>query len=95
MASRLTPVTYELVVTERDVTELDVIEHDSSQWSDDEYVKVVSVDAPTYEGPYEATPSWSEQTFDTANHLMLDDFAIRSIQQLEVSNTAGGLTLTI
>lgn len=48
-----------------------------------------------YEGPYEAVPSWQEQTLATANRVMRNDLSIEAIVKLEVINDSGGLTLTI
>lgn len=75
--------------------EHELIEDGAVIWGADEYIAVVDSDAPGYEGPYEVTPSWDDQTFATANHLMNEDFEVGHILQLEVTNDAGGLTLTI
>ena len=49
----------------------------------------------TYDGPYEAIPTWDEQTFRTKGYGMKDDFIVDRIIKQEVRNDAGGLTLTI
>ena len=66
-----------------------------AEWGASEYIPYVASEAPDYEGPYEATPSWSDQTFATSYRLMRDNFEVESIVQLEAPNDAGGLTLTI
>lgn len=65
------------------------------EWGADEYVAVIGSDAPEYDGPYEVTPTWEDQAFPTADHLMTDDFEVSQILKLEAPNDAGGLTLTI
>ncbi len=75
--------------------EHELIEDRAVIWGADEYIAVVDSDAPEYDGPYEVTPLWSDQTFATADHLMTDDFEVSRILELEVPNDAGGLTLTI
>lgn len=64
-------------------------------WGSTEYIEMRAVPVEDYEGPYSAVPSWSSQTFDTANRYMTEDFGVESILELEVANEAGGLTLTI
>lgn len=50
----------------------------------------------TYDGPYEVTPLVaSEVVLETRKKLMRDDVTVRKIPQYEVSNDAGGYTLTI
>lgn len=48
-----------------------------------------------YHGEYEATPMWSEQIFATGGCNMEYDFTVHTILKQEVSNEAGGLTLSI
>jgi hypothetical protein len=50
---------------------------------------------PTYGGPYEVTPHFFEQTLETNNKLMTDDVTVEVIPAHEVTNPAGGLTVTI
>lgn len=64
-------------------------------WGNDEFIKVIDGEAGRYEGLYEATPSWDEQVYPTADKVLFDDFTVHSIVKLEVPNIAGGLTLTI
>lgn len=50
---------------------------------------------PSFDGPYEVTPRFHEQTLETKNKLMIDDVTVEVIPAHEVSNPAGGLTVTI
>lgn len=50
---------------------------------------------PSYDGPYEVTPRFHEQTLKTKNKLMTDDVTVEVIPAHEVTNPAGGLTVTI
>lgn len=53
------------------------------------------VETEHYYGPYEFTPSWEEQTGETANKFMEDDILVHPIQYYETSNEAGGITFII
>lgn len=48
-----------------------------------------------YEGPYEVIPDFIDQTLETATKIMSDDVVVKEIPVAEVSNPAGGVTLTI
>ena len=48
-----------------------------------------------YNGEYEATPTWGEQAFATSGKKMRSDFAVHPINEMEIPNESGGLTLTI
>ena len=48
-----------------------------------------------YEGPYEVIPAFDDQILETAEKTMSDDVVVKEIPVAEVSNPAGGLTLTI
>ena len=48
-----------------------------------------------YEGEYSVTPQITAQTLETENKLMTDDLTIKAIPYFEVSNLAGGSTVTI
>lgn len=86
----------EIEVILQDSSELEIeLWSDSLDISEDEFVRVIATDAETYEGPYEAVPSWEQQTFGTASRIMSQDFAVDSIIKLEAPNDAGGLTITI
>nr|DAM59831.1 MAG TPA: hypothetical protein [Caudoviricetes sp.] len=51
---------------------------------------------PTYEGEYEVTPRVDEPVvLHTKAKRMNDDVTVKKIPQYEVSNAAGGKTLTI
>lgn len=64
-------------------------------WGSNEYIDMRAVPVEDYEGPYSTVPSWNDQTFATADRYMTDNFEVSSILELEVTNEAGGLTLTI
>lgn len=64
-------------------------------WGSNEYIDMRAIPVEDYDGPYSAVPSWSDQTFSTADRYMTDNFEVSSILELEVTNDAGGLTLTI
>lgn len=49
----------------------------------------------TYDGPYEVTPDFEDQVLETEDLLMSDDVIVKEIPVAEVTNPAGGLTLTI
>lgn len=51
--------------------------------------------AEIYEGSYTVIPSVESQTLETASKTMADDLLVESIPFYEVSNTAGGVTVTI
>lgn len=50
---------------------------------------------PPYEGDYAVIPTLDDQTFDTKNKKMLDDFSVLKIPYEEVSNEGGGTTAII
>ena len=49
----------------------------------------------TYDGPYEVIPDFEDQVLETEDLLMSDDVVVKEIPVAEVSNPAGGLTLTV
>ena len=50
---------------------------------------------PVYEGEYSVTPRFVEQKLETKDKLMTDDVTVEIIPAHEVTNPAGGLTVTI
>ena len=72
---------------------LDVAD-DALVWGTDEYVRVVTSDAGTYAGPYEADALFSEQVFSTQAKLMVHDFSVHAINYTEAPNDSG-VTVTI
>ena len=50
---------------------------------------------PSYDGPYEVTPRFYEQKLETKEKLMTDDVTVDVIPVHEVTNPAGGITVTI
>ena len=63
-------------------------------WGSTEYIEMRAVPVDDYEGPYSAVPSYSSQTFDTANRYMTDDFTVNAINYTEAPNDSG-ITVTI
>ena len=55
----------------------------------------VRPDAEYYEGEYSVTPKVTAQTLETENKLMSEDLTVKAIPYFEVSNLAGGSTVTI
>lgn len=52
-------------------------------------------DTAWYEGEYEVIPKVAAQKLETANKMMAKDLTIKEIPYFEVSNLAGGSTVTI
>ena len=50
---------------------------------------------PHYEGEYEVTPTFADQTMETSGLLMEEDVKIEAIPVARVSNNAGGMTVII
>lgn len=50
---------------------------------------------PTYDGEYSVTPHFYAQKLETKEKLMTDDVTVEVIPAHEVTNPAGGLTVTI
>ena len=48
-----------------------------------------------YKGSYKITPSIEQQVANTKGYLMEDDMTVRAIPYAEVTNSAGGTTVTI
>lgn len=46
-------------------------------------------DVDMYDGTYEAIPKVDEQSFETANKMMVDDFVVKGIPYYETSNQKG------
>ena len=51
---------------------------------------------PTYDGDYIVVPSvWQEQSIPTKNKKLIDNVTVTKVPYAEVSNEAGGKTITI
>ena len=48
-----------------------------------------------YEGEYSVSPKFTEQTLPTAKKILTEDVRVEEIPYFEVSNNAGGTTVTI
>lgn len=68
---------------------------DALVWGTDEYVRVVTSDADEYDGPYEATPAATAQTFPTTGKLMVREFTVNPIPSNWGLITWNGSTLTV
>ena len=64
-------------------------------WGTSEYVPMVTTDLPEYEGPYEATPTRSTQTFPTSDKAMTRDFTVNPIPSNYGLITWDGSKLTV
>lgn len=61
----------------------------------DRTVALPTSDIKAYHGTYSVTPTLNEQTLATANKYLSRDIIVQSIPVAEVSNSAGGTTITI
>ena len=75
--------------------EHDLVDDGAVTWGADEYIQVVGSDAPEYGGPYEVTPTSSEQTLDTDGMLMREDVTVHEVPYHETTNESGGYTISI
>lgn len=57
----------------------DIADGQAVEFGEDEYIAVVSTEAPTYDGPYEAVPTGATQTFSTGGKVMASDFTVAPI----------------
>ena len=62
---------------------------------DHAYVDPSGEQAEKYNGPYEITPRIHEQSFETAQKLMIQDLTVLEIPYAPVANDSGGVTVTI
>lgn len=61
-----------------------------------EHFQKVTIEATEYyKGEYKITPKTESQTLATAQKKMSDNLVVKAIPYYEVSNTAGGTTVTI
>ena len=58
------------------------------RWETVEYVPYVPT-GHQYEGPYEVTPTLSEQSLETRNRTMTDDVTVHAVPLYEVGNEWG------
>lgn len=68
---------------------LKVIDTAKVNFTQDQYIKVVSVDADEYDGSYEVTPSVNAQTLNTADKILRQDVSVLGIPTYETSNQYG------
>lgn len=50
---------------------------------------------PVYDGVYEVTPAFQEQSLSTADKVLKEDVKVKAIPRYDVTNTAGGVTVYI
>lgn len=55
----------------------------------------VSVEAFSYDGAYDVTPTTEPQTLKTKNKYLKDDVVVKSIPYSEIANVANGITVII
>lgn len=53
------------------------------------------IDGRHYDGEYEVTPDFNEQTLETRGLLMADDVSVHAIQVSRTTNPSGGTTVFI
>lgn len=87
--------TTEWVVDLGDEYEHELVDGGDVIWGADEYIPVVTSDAPPYGGPYEVTPATYEQTLDTDGTFMRDDVTIHEVPYYKTTNDSGGYTFSI
>ena len=56
---------------------------------------IINWEGDPYEGPYEVTPHFSEQTLETEHKTMSSDVTVHEIPVVRTSNLQGGLTVVI
>lgn len=57
--------------------------------------RISGSDYPAWPGSYTVTPAAQARTVQTRNYRMTADMTVEAIPYAEVSNTAGGTTVTI
>lgn len=60
-----------------------------------EAIELSPTDLPSYAGSYQISPSFLDQTLETAGLMMREDMTIKRIPIAEVSNNSGGMTVII
>lgn len=60
-----------------------------------EVSELLPANLPSYAGSYRVSPSFLDQTLETAGLVMNDDLTIKQIPIAEVSNNSGGVTVII
>lgn len=50
---------------------------------------------PIYDGVYEVTPAFTEQSLSTADKVLKEDVKVKAIPRYDVANTSGGVTVYI
>lgn len=58
-------------------------------------VAVINWEGDTYEGEYEVTPRWTEQSLETQGKTMMHDVTVHEIPVIRTTNPSGGITIVI
>lgn len=85
----------DLIVIGHEAADLDVLGGAVTEFTEDQYIPMIQTDAPEYEGPYEATPAATAQTFPTTGKLMVREFTVNPIPSNWGLITWNGSTLTV
>ena len=84
-----------LEVEDRDAVELVVGELPPVSFDVGEYVPMVTILPPEWEGPYEVTPTAEAQTLDTTGHLMTQSLTVAPIPSNWGLITWNGSVITV
>lgn len=85
------PCSVRLKVDEGAATALSVGDAPATTWSSAEYIPYRVTELPDWEGPYEVTPSDSEQVLEVDGHAMRGNLVVKPIPSNWGRITWGGL----
>lgn len=95
----MTQEIYEPILLDIDLSieeyDFDVDDESTFDFDTDTEIRIISTEGERYEGSYEVTPTFYQQTLETNNKVMSDDVIIHPIAVSTVSNPAGGNTVYI
>ena len=75
--------------------DLDVSEAEALDVELETAIQVSTITGDIYEGSYDVTPSFEQQSLETRNKTMKDDVTIQPIAVSRTQNLAGGTTIYI
>lgn len=84
-----------LRVSDDSPASLSVIDEGKVTWSASDYVPIVPIPLPGYEGPYEVTPAAFAQVIPTSGLAMLHDLTVGPIPSNYGLITWNGAVLTV
>lgn len=87
--------TYVLDVDDEGPIGLAVDDDVGIEWGSDEYIPYRVTELPDWEGPYEVTPSDSEQVLEVDGHAMRGNLVVQPIPSNWGRITWDGSTLTV